>query len=140
MDSYLTISEAARLISSNQQDVDKLVQSGTIRAIMHNGVALVNQNDVLASLPVEDRPEFKKYAHLLGTKIMVSDVAEKYGVSHVNVLRWIKRGLIPVLQRGPGRSVFVDEAHAAYCAEVYRANKGQGRWLFNPDGTPYIKR
>lgn len=140
MDSYLTISEAARMASINQQDVDKLVQSGTIRAIMHNGVALVNQDDVLANLPVEDRPEFKKHAHLLGTKIMVSDVASKYGVSHVNVLRWIKRGLIPVLQRGPGRAVFVDEAHAAYCAEVYKDNKGQGRWVFNTDGTPYIKR
>ncbi len=107
---------------------------------MHNEVALVNQSDVLASLPVTERPEFKKHADLLNTKIMISDAEEKYGVSHVTILRWVKRGFIPVLQRGPGRSVFIDEAHAAYCAEIYKANQGQGKWLFNTDGTPYIKR
>lgn len=140
MDTYLTITQAAALVSINQQDIDKLVQSGTIRAIMHNGVALVNQADILANLPVSERPEFKKFTHLLGSKIMVSEAADKYHVSHVTILRWVKRGYIPVLQRGPGRAIFIDEAHAAYCAEVYKANKGQGKWLFNPDGTPYIKR
>lgn len=140
MDTYLTIPEAATLISINQQDVDKLVQSGTIRAIMHNGVALVNQSDILASLPVNERPEFKKFSHLLGVKIMISEVAEKYGLSHVTVLRWVKRGYIPVLQRGPGRAVYIDEAHAAYCAEIHKQNGGQGKWLFNSDGTPYVKR
>lgn len=138
MDQYITVQDASNIININAQGIIKLVQSGTIRAITHNGVKLVSQADVLARLPVPDRPEFNK--NLLGKKIMISDLAAKHGLSHVTVMRWVKRGYIPVLDRGPGRSVWIDEAYGTYCATVYKAAGGQGKWMFNEDGTPYIKR
>ena len=92
------------------------------------------------SLPTckEDLPEYKKHAHLKGVGIGISEATRKYDLVLSSVQRWVQAGYIARLGTEKNK-VLIDEADVAYCAEIYRQRQGQGKWLFNPDGTPYKK-
>ncbi len=64
---------------------------------------------------------------------------EKYGVPSPTISSWVKKGYITLLGN-EGNKKFLDEQDVAYCAKVYHARRGQGKWLFNADGTPYVPR
>lgn len=86
-----------------------------------------------------ETPEYQRVAHLRGREISISEASRKYGVPQVTITRWVQRGLIERLGTDKNR-VMIDEADIAYCAEIRRQNPGAGRWLFNPDGTPYTPK
>lgn len=139
MDNYLPIRKAARIAKVTQDQLYQQIASGTIRAIKSTGDILVNEDDIYADLPKHERPEYKRVAHLAGQKLLVSEASRKYSVPQGTISGWIKSGHIAVLDRSTRRT-WIDEADIAYCAAIYHANPGQGRWLFRGDGTPYIKR
>lgn len=141
MDTYLTISEAASIAQVDEKMLYELVQCGKIRASMlaTSGTTLVNQDDLQNLLPREQREEYKKHAHLAGKGISMRQASQQYGIPHQTISRWVDKGYIKVINH-EGRAVLIDEADMAYCAEIYKANPGQGKWLFTQNGKPYTKK
>lgn len=141
MDIYLPINEAAQVARVEQAVILRAIESGRIRAAMMNGAYIVNRNDLNQPLVRENTPEYQAVLHLKGVRIGVRQAAEKYRVPNPTISRWIDRGLIQRLSGEVlrGQRVMIDEADVAYCAAIYHQNPGQGKTLFNPDGTPYKK-
>ncbi|MFZ6030090.1 MAG: hypothetical protein ACOYYS_20435 [Chloroflexota bacterium] len=137
----ITIPEAIKKYGLTEAGLRKLTKVGKIRAgILSSGEVVVNEQDAQAQKPTakEELPEYEKNAHLKGQAISVNEGSRKYEISSKTLSRWVKAGIIKRLSED-GYRVFVDEADVAYCAEVYRQHGGQGKRLFNKDGTPYHK-
>jgi hypothetical protein len=118
-----------------------LIEKGKIRAaILPSGEIGVSEQAVtiMTPTPKEELPEYKKHAHLKGEAIWISEAVRRYEIPLVTISQWVKRGIIKSLGID-GNRVLIDEADVAYCAEIHRQRGGQGKWLFNPDGTPYQK-
>lgn len=125
MDTYLPISKAATITKRKPIELQEMIASGTIRAIKTpSNKILVNESDLIMALPKEER--FKKYAHLAGNAILVSEASRKYNVSTPTITRWIQRGLITVIKKSIRRT-YIDEAEIAYLAEIYNMDPGQGK-------------
>lgn len=142
MDTYLPLSEAAKVARVDQSVILRLVNSGRIRAAkLASGETLVNQKDCEQPLTKETTPEYKAVAHLRGCGIGVNQASKKYGVPNPTISRWLDKGYIRRLsgETLKGQRVLIDEADMAYCAAIYHQNPGQGKSIFNPDGTPYKK-
>lgn len=140
MDTYLKISEATKRYKITENLLNNLIGRGRIRAANMSGSVIVNAADVENSIPKDQRPEYKKFAHLAGCPIGVREASRKYNIPDPSISRWAKAGLIRRLGQA-GRKVHLDEQDVAYCAEIYHQNKGgQGKWLFRDDGTPYVAK
>ena len=87
-------------------------------------------------------PEYQKHLSLRGQPIWVMEATRKYEVPQPNITKWVKRSLIQTLghDKDDPRKLLIDECDMAYCAGVFHEFRNQGRkWLFNRDGTPYVK-
>ena len=125
MDTYLPISKAATITKRKPLELQEMIASGTIRAIKTpSNKILVNEHDLLMALPKEER--LKKYAHLSGKGILVSEASRKYNITTATISRWIQRGLISVIKKS-SRRTYIDEADIAYLADIYHSNPGQGK-------------
>lgn len=138
LERFLTLSEAAARMKVAADELRTMIQAGRIKgAILPNGEIGVSESAIpTPPTPKEQLPEYKKYKHLKGVPIWISEAARKYEVSTQTISQWASAGYIKKLGMN-GNRVLVDEADMAYCAEIYRQRKGQGKWLFNRDGTPY---
>ncbi len=144
--SYISIPEAASRLGVDEANLRRLVSAGRMKAITLNGEIAVSEESIeKKSAPVSvpgiqktDLPEYKKFAHLAGVEIWMSEAARKYNVPHPTLSLWSKRFYITKLGK-VGNKTMLNEQDVAYCAEIYHANAGQGKWLFNKDGTPYKK-
>ncbi|MCW4004957.1 MAG: helix-turn-helix domain-containing protein [Candidatus Bathyarchaeota archaeon] len=99
--------------------------------------------DMLTTLPINamskyDTPEYQRHSNVRGKSISIREASRKYNVPNPTISRWVRRGLIKIIAR-INNKIMIDEADVAYCADIRSQNPGAGRWLFNPDGTPYIK-
>lgn len=140
METFLPLPDAAAAAHITPDELIRMVASGKIKpAMLSTGVLLVNQRD----LPIrrEDTPEYKAVAHLRGIGIGVRQAGEKYNVKSPTISQWVEKNLIRRLSGEVlrGQRVLLDEADVAYCAAVYHQNPGQGKRIFNSDGTPYRK-
>jgi hypothetical protein len=136
IESMLPISDASKRYHRSPSQLQSDISSGKIRAAKHGGEILLFESDLMAELPKVQRPEYIKYAHLKGVGISVRAAGRKYSIPSDTLSEWSKKGYISTIGF-VGNKKMLDEADVAYCAEVYSANKGQGKWIFNPDGTPY---
>lgn len=109
-----------------------------LKSLVNRGILqIVKTTDKDPSeLTYKDYPEYKKHAHLAGCEISISESSRKYKVPPPTISRWVKKGLINRIRKA-GARVLIDEADVAYCAEVQTSRRGQGKWLFNKDRTPY---
>ncbi len=142
MDTYLPLPDAAKALHVDQSVLLKLIKSGRIKAAMlSTGVYLVNQEVLSMPLSKEDTPEYQAVSHLRGVGIGIRQAAIKYNVAQQTISRWVDKGFIRRLSGETirGQRVMIDEADMAYCSAVYHSNPGQGKSIFNPDGTPYKK-
>jgi hypothetical protein len=89
---------------------------------------------------IEQMPEYKKNAKLKGRGIGIAEAGRKYSIPFPTISRWVKRGFIPVIGKVGKQKLLIDESYIAYCAEVYKNNSGQGKTIFNSDGTPFIPK
>lgn len=88
---------------------------------------------------IEDTPEYKKNAHLAGTQIHISEAARKYDIPQQTISRYVTKGIIKSIGRD-GNKIMLDESYVAYAKEVIKRKKaGQGKWIFDKDGLPYIQ-
>lgn len=136
---YLTLNQATNILNTSLSNLNRLIQSGTIRAIEIAGETFVSEISLLSTRKKEDLPEYQKFSHLAGQEIWISEAARQYDVKVAVLHKWTKRGYIKVSGKDKNR-VLLDEQDVAYCAEIYRTRSGQGKWIFNPDGTPYIPK
>jgi hypothetical protein len=141
LDTLIPLPEAARKFGLAETSLRALVDKGTIKAgKLPTGEIVVSEQDTQTQKPIpkEDLPEYKKHAHLKGQVIGINEAAKKYLVPFSTIRGWVVRNLIkPSGQEG--QKILLDEADVAYCAEIYHQRSGQGKWLFNADGTPYKK-
>jgi hypothetical protein len=138
-DLYLPITEAQQ---KYKLDLYSLVELGKIKSIMlttYPGVVLVNDEDIRANLPREERADYQQFASLRGVRIGIREAARKYNLSDSTIRQWIDRDLITSYGRKAvrgGHTTLIDEADVAYCAYVRDSKPGKGHWLFKPNGTP----
>ena len=101
---------------------------------------LISEDQLKMNLPKHDRADYQQFEHLKGVAIGLREAGRKYGVTYPTISRWVKIGYIALLGKNGQRSL-LDEADVAYCSWIYKNNGGsQGKWLFNPNGTPYIPK
>ena len=137
--SYISLNEAGERLGLNPIRLQDLILAGTLNAARIKGETVVDEEKVeeIVSKPKkEDLEEYKQFAHLAGEKIWGREAERKYGVSTSVISRWARLGYIARLD-SDGYRVYLNEQDVAYCASVYEQRGGQGKRIFNKDGTPY---
>jgi predicted site-specific integrase-resolvase len=137
--SYISISEAGKRLGIPPLHLQDLIRVGTLKAARIKGEMVVDEEkvDEIATQPKkEDLEEYKQFSHLKGEPIWASEAARKYGAPQQTLSRWVKAKYIERLETD-GYRVFLNEQDVAYCCAIYEKRKGQGRRIFNKDGTPY---
>jgi hypothetical protein len=147
---YLSLEEAARKYGVKEKVLTQLIADGMVQArTTPSGEILVvaDKNGTRQEPQTKEEIIAKKYAHLKGEKISVSEASRKYSkihgitISHPNFSRWAKAGYIQVIKRG--YRLQMNEADVAYCAEVYARKYKEynaqmvGVRIFDEDGNPY---
>ena len=138
LDRFITLSEAAQRMRTSVKETRSMIKSGKIKGGLLPDGAMVVSEETLPKRK-EDLPEYKKYGHLKGLGISASEAGRQYNIQHSNFIRWAKAGIIATIGRDRNRKLR-NAQDVAYCAEVFRHRSGQGKWVFNPDGTPYIPK
>ena len=134
---FIPLSEAAYRLKVSVKETRSMIKSGKIKGGLLSDGAMVVSEDTLP-IRKENLPEYRKYAHLEDIRIGVGEAARKYKIPVSTIHRWaVSKKIIKILARD-GQKVLLNEQDVAYCAEVYIQHKGQGKWIFNSDGTPYI--
>jgi len=87
----------------------------------------------------EETPEYQQYKHLAGKPIHISEAAREYDIPQPTISRWVTYGIISQIGKEMNR-ILIDQADMAYCAYIKKNNPGQGKRLFNSNGTPYVKQ
>jgi excisionase family DNA binding protein len=136
---FISTAEAAHQLGVSEARLRRMIDAGKIRAANIGEETVVSEASIRELTPKEQLPEYKKYAHLKGVSIWISDASRKYNIPNQTIVRWVAKGIIRRLGTEKNK-VLIDQADLAYCAEIYHAHRGQGKWLFNPDGTPYVPR
>jgi excisionase family DNA binding protein len=136
---FISTEEAAHLLGVSQARVRRMIEAGTIKAANFSGVTVVSKASIRELTPKEQLPEYIRNAHLKNSPIWISDAARKYDIPNPTIVRWVSKGIIRRIGTDKNK-VLIDQADMAYCAEIYHSNRGQGKWLFNPDGTPHVSR
>ena len=148
---FISTAEAAQQLGVSKARLQRMIEAGTIRAANIGEETVVSEASVNkyhkkqqpisqpSGLRKEDLAEYRKFKPLRGKVIWVRKAEEKYGVPSPTITSWAKRGYIAVIGQD-GNKTLLDEQDVAYCAAIYQANRGQGKWLFNTDGTPYVPR
>jgi len=124
---FLTREEIAAL---NGVELKRLVERGIL-------FVKTQQPERIDKMRKEDLPVYQKYNHLAGVPIGIGEAARKYNIPQGTVSRWVARGIIKKIGREKNK-VLLNEQDVAYCADIRLRHKGKVRWMFNPDGTPYI--
>jgi excisionase family DNA binding protein len=136
---FISTTEAAHQLGVSEARLRHMIETGTIKAANIGEEIVVSEASIRGFIPKDQLPEYKKYTHLKGVPIWLSEAARKYDITLSVVHRWVERGYITRLGQDKNK-IILNEQDVAYCSEIYHANKGQGKWLFNADGTPYVPR
>jgi hypothetical protein len=147
---FISTAEAAHQLGVSEARLRRMIEAGTVKAANISGETIVSEASIRkfhkqqpisqpTGLHKEDFPEYKKYKHLKGKLISLRVAAKAYHIPPTTISGWITREVISVISQ-QGRKKFLPEQDLAYCAEIYHERGGQGKWLFNTDGTPYIPR
>ena len=134
---YLPVADAAKKYGYNLDELKRLAQSGKIdAAVLPGGDVVVSEISVKSQLKKEDFPEYQKFISLKGTGLGVRESAEKHNIPLSTLQGWVSKNIVAIIGT-EGRKILLDQADVSYCAEIYRSTGGQGRRIFNDDGTPY---
>jgi excisionase family DNA binding protein len=140
---FISLQEAAQILGITDVELRRLVEVDKIRAVMlGEGEIAVNEADVRALVPApkETLPEYQAVKHLKGVPIWLREAERKYGIGSFTLGEWLHKGFINQLGMD-GNKVLVDEADVAYCKSIYeRIGGGQGKRIFNGDGTPFTPK
>jgi len=134
---YIPIKDAATKYGYGLRELKRLAQSGKIKAVqLPDGDMIVSEASVKEKTPKEGLPEYKQFIDLKGKGLGVRESADKHNIPLSTLQGWVTKKIVAILGT-EGRKILLDQADVSYCAEIYHAIGGQGRRIFNPDGTPY---
>ena len=119
----------------NARNVVSNLSPSELQSYVERGILRVTMTEANIPMCIEDTPEYHLFKKFKGKKIAVSEAGRKYKVSPQNISNWKNKGFIPVLGND-GQKILLDESYVAYCVYIYLRNPSQGRWAFNPNGTP----
>lgn len=108
-----------------------------IKDLAKRGILRVMSATPIKNLKYTDLPQYRKHAHWKRIEITASEASRLFDVPQMTVSRWAKDNKITVLRR-TNREIYLDKADVAYCVEILRERPGAGKWLFNPDRTPFV--
>ena len=138
--SYISLNEAGRRLGLNPIRLQDLIRVGTLKAARIKGETVVDEEkvDEIATQPKkEDLEEYKPFLHLKREKIWLREAARKYGIHQPTLSRWVQAGHIKRIDND-GYRIYLDVQDVAYCVLIYsQRGGGQGKRIFNKDGTPY---
>ncbi len=120
MDNYLPITEAARIVGIQLQDLDRLIKSRKIKTVTAQNTILLRESDVMALQPESN------FSDLAGKPIGIGEAARKYSINQQTLSRWKDKGLIKVITQ-IGQKILVDESTVARMAAYYSTRPGKGR-------------
>lgn len=137
----IPIRDAAKITRLAITELRRRVDNGDIPAATMSGEIYLYERDVMTLTPKEQTEEWKVVLKLVGVPIGVNQAAQKYGVTAVNVSRWVGRGLIKKLGHDPEHQqrVLIDEADVAYAAALFKAHGSKGKKIFTPTGAVRAK-
>lgn len=126
LQSYLTLSEAARKYGVSRDTLTRLAQDGIIRAI-HNeeGTAVITVQTVDNATAVKiilDEIKPEQYGHLRGKRIRLVEASREYEVDQPNLSNWVRYGYIRVLGQGFQR-LELDAADTKYTVDIFKRAK-----------------
>jgi predicted site-specific integrase-resolvase len=131
----ITLQDAAARLEITEGELRTLIDSGAVEAAaLPDGAIVISEASLNEQLVAKHLPGSQKYAHLKGKLIWLNEASRRYKIPQQTITRWVQKGILQRVSE-TGHRVYVDEAAMAYCAEVYHLRRGQGRWLFNRDGT-----
>jgi len=147
---FISTAEATHQMGVSVAHLRRMIDDGSIKAANVGGETVVSEASIRkfhkqqpisqpSGFQKEDLPEYKKLASFRGQSISIAEASRKYTINFSTLRRWVQRGFVQVLGTDKNKTL-INEQDVAFCAETYRNNHGQGRWLFNVDGTPYIPR
>ena len=136
---FISTTEAAHQLGVSEARLQRMIEAGEVKAASISGETVVSEASIRELTPKEQLPEYIRHANLKNTSIWIRDAARKYDIPNPTIVRWVSKGIISRLGTDKNK-VLIDQADMAYCAEIYHTHRGQGKWLFNPDGTPYVPR
>ena len=138
LDRFITLSEAAQRMRTSVKETRSMIKSGKIKGGLLPDGAMVVSEETLPKRK-EDLPEYKKHSHLMNVGISINEASREFGIPSGTITRWMQSGIIKRLS-SDGYRTLINKADVAYCSEIYRRSGGQGRRLFNSDGTPYTPK
>ncbi|MFQ5612902.1 MAG: hypothetical protein ACE5H9_12285 [Anaerolineae bacterium] len=139
---FLPLADAARKHNLPEKVLTQLIRDGKIEAAkLPSGEILVSDHD-LDQGKTKEQIIAKKYGNLRGRPITITDAAKKYNVPRGTLNAWVFRSNYIRIVDDLSYPKKIDEAEAAYCAEIYHARKREritGIPFFDEEGRPYKK-
>lgn len=139
---FITLNHAAQLYKLDYSHLINMCHSAKIELhiLKPSEDLIMSEFALLEILPIYQQPEYQPHAWMAGKGIGIREAAQKYGIAHQTICRWVAAGWLPVIAQD-GRKKLVDQAIMAYAADIYKnCDGGQGRWVFNSEGVPYRKK
>jgi hypothetical protein len=137
---YLPLSEAAQKFELSEQALTQLIQAGKIEAVrLSSGEVLVPANNDPQKIRTKEQIIAEKFGDLREQPITISEASERYKVLGRTIREWVSLDYIQVVDHS--YPVKIDEAEAAYCAEIFHERKAagirSGAPLLDEHGLPY---
>lgn len=130
LDTYLTLQEATQRYKLDPQLLTRYINDGRIRGGKLNGTLVLSERDT--QQVAEQQVEKKRFKHLDGREIHLSEASRKYNIPMSSLSRWADQGKIAVMGTNKNRRL-LNEADVAYIRALIDAKGGhkRGRSLFD---------
>ena len=136
---YIPLREASERYGVARKSLTQLVDSGRIRAVNINGGIAVAEEDVASTSRRDEL--WARVGMLDGNPIGVAEARRKYRMGAATLNRWVKTGVVRVLEapegRGRGQKRLLNEADVAYAGLVAdERGRKRGRRILTPEYMP----
>jgi hypothetical protein len=133
LERVIPLPQAAKQMGMTVEALTHLVTSGKLEAVqLPGGEIAVSERAAKQQVRPIERDE-----RLRGVGITVTEAATKYKVPRNNILAWVARGYITVIE--PGYKMSLDESDVKLCVGISAQHKSVGSRapLFDENGQPY---
>jgi len=140
---FIPLPEASARFNIPPKTLHSLINSGTLTAVqLPDGGILVDQNQV-EKLETKHDIINRKFPHLVGHGITISQAADKYDVPRSTVEAWVSRYQYVSIVDDSIYPKLIDEADVAYCAKAFhdrqRTHIKYGVPLLDEEGLPILE-
>jgi predicted site-specific integrase-resolvase len=136
---YIPVAEATEKYRVGRRELNRLVDSGRVRAVKINGGIAVAEEDVRTTTKRDEL--WTQVEQLQDVPIGIKEASEKYHLAPTSIYGWIRHGYVRVIDdqrtRGRGRKRTLNEADVAYIALVAEERgRRPGKRIITPEFVP----